>query len=73
MQRNSTVVSTRFPDAQQTTSFVLPGLYYRSNFRLFGYFQSVIHLNTKVAHRALQLGMAKQQLHCPKIFCPPVD
>jgi hypothetical protein len=53
--------------------FLLPGIYYRSNLSLLGHLHSIIHLNTKVANGALQLGVAKKQLHCPKIFCPPVD
>ena len=36
-----------------------------SDFRLLGHFQRVIDLNTQVAHRALELPVAEQQLHRP--------
>ncbi|NMM04705.1 MAG: hypothetical protein HHJ18_00265 [Polaromonas sp.] len=53
--------------------FLLLGIYYRSNFRLLGHLQCIINFNSKVAHSVLQLGMAKKQLNCPKIFCSPVN
>jgi hypothetical protein len=73
LQRNPTAVSTRYLAGQQTGVLLLPGISHRSDLSLLGHFQSIIHLNTKVAHSALQLGMAKKQLHCPKIFCPSVN
>jgi hypothetical protein len=53
--------------------FLLPDIFYWSDFSLLGHFQCIINFNSRVAHSALQLGMAKEQLHCPKIFCPPVN
>ena len=38
-----------------------------SNVDLLGYRQSVIDLDTKITKRALDLGMAKQQLDGPQI------
>jgi hypothetical protein len=39
---------------------------------LFGHFQSVIHLNTKISDGALE-PMAEEQLYSPQILCPSVN
>ena len=40
---------------------------------LLGDLQRIVNLNSEVAHRAFQLGVAEQQLHYPKILCSSVD
>jgi hypothetical protein len=44
-----------------------------SDIDLFGYGKSVINFDTKVAHRALDLGVAKQKLDGPEIASAPID
>lgn len=44
-----------------------------SNLSLLGHFQRIIDLDAKVAHGALQFGVAKKQLHGTQVFCAPVD
>jgi hypothetical protein len=44
-----------------------------SHVDLLGYRQSIINLDTKIANRALDLGMAKQQLDGPQITGPAID
>jgi hypothetical protein len=39
---------------------------------LFGQFQRIIDLYSQVSYGAFELGVAKQQLHGPKILGPPV-
>jgi hypothetical protein len=65
MQRNPTVTKTRFLDAKQTGASLLRDTHRRSNFCLLSHLQRIIHLNAKVAHGALQLGVTRKQLHCP--------
>jgi hypothetical protein len=38
--------------------FLLPGIYYWSDFSLLGHFQCIINFNSKVAHSAFEFGMA---------------
>lgn len=45
----------------------------RSNLRLLGDLQGVIHLNAEVSHGRLQLGVSEQQLHRPKVLGAPID
>jgi hypothetical protein len=40
---------------------------------LLGYRQSIINLDTKIANRALDLGMAKEQLDGPQIAGAAID
>ena len=40
---------------------------------LLGDLQRIVNLNSEVAHRAFQLGVAEQQLHYPEILCSSVD
>jgi hypothetical protein len=40
---------------------------------LLGDLQRIVNLDSEVAHRALQLGMAEQQLHHSEILCSSVD
>ena len=40
---------------------------------MFGYCQSVIDLNSEIANRTLDLGMAEQQLDGPQIASAAVD
>jgi len=44
-----------------------------SHVDLLGYRQSIINLDTKIANRALDLGMAKEQLDCPQIAGAAID
>jgi len=44
-----------------------------SDVDLLGYGKSVIDLNTKVAHRALDLFMPQQELYCSQIASAPVN
>ena len=43
------------------------------NLGLLGDLQRIVNLNSEVAHRAFQLGVAEQQLHYPEILCSSVD
>jgi len=40
---------------------------------LLGYGQGIINLDTKIANRALDLRMAKQQLNSPQIAGTAID
>jgi hypothetical protein len=40
---------------------------------LLGYSQSIVNLDTKIANRALDLRMAKQQLNSPQIAGTAID
>jgi hypothetical protein len=40
---------------------------------LFGDLQRIVNFDSEVAHRALQFGMAEQQLHHSEILCSSVD
>jgi hypothetical protein len=44
-----------------------------SHIDLLGYRQSIINLDTKIADRAFNLGMAKQQLDGPQIAGAAID
>ena len=44
-----------------------------SDIDLLGDFDSVINLDTKLAHRALDLGVPEQKFDSSKIFSPPID
>jgi hypothetical protein len=44
-----------------------------SDFDLFRYGKSIINLDAKVAHRTLDLCVAKQELHGSQIASPPID
>ena len=61
------------PGRPANRCYLLPGIYYRSDFGLLGHLQSIIHFNAKVTHGALQLGVAKKQLHRPQVFRPSID
>jgi hypothetical protein len=39
---------------------------------LLGQFQRIIDLYSQISHGAFKLGVAKQELHGPKVFGPPV-
>jgi hypothetical protein len=39
---------------------------------LFGQFQRVIDLYSEISNGAFKFGVAKQELHRPKVFGPPV-
>ena len=43
------------------------------DFRLFGHFKGVVHLDAEVADGTLQFGMAEQQLNGAEVLGPPVD
>ncbi len=45
----------------------------RSDVDLFYYRKAIIDLNAKVSHGALDLGVAKQQLHGAQVTSPPID
>jgi hypothetical protein len=38
----------------------------------FGQFQRIIDLYSQISNGAFKLGVAKQELHRPKVFGPPV-
>jgi hypothetical protein len=40
---------------------------------LFGYGESVVNLNAEIAHRALNLLVPQQKLHCPQVASAAVD
>jgi len=40
---------------------------------LLGDLQRIVNLDSELAHCALQLGVAEQQLHYPEILCSSVD
>ena len=44
-----------------------------SDVDLLGYGEGIIDLNTEVAHRALNLLVPQQKLHCPQIARAAVD
>src|SRR5712671_599577 len=44
-----------------------------SDIDLFGYSKSIINLDAKVAHRALDLCVAKQELHGSQIAGAPIN
>ncbi len=44
-----------------------------SDVDLFRYGKSIIDLDAQVAHRALDLRVAKQKLDGPEIASPPID
>ena len=39
-----------------------------SNFNLFSNFQSIVHFNSEVTHRAFQFCVPEEQLHSPQVF-----
>ena len=45
----------------------------RSDFRVLRHLKGVVHLDSEVANGALDLGVAKKQLHCAKVVRPPID
>ena len=62
------VLAGQWPPAVKVASAGLP-----LDFCLLGYFEHVIDLDSKIAHRALKLGMPEQQLNGPQVLCAPVD
>ena len=54
-------VTRRYRDGQSVSA--LPGGPGASDIDLFRYGKGIINLDAKVAHRALDLGVAKQELH----------
>ena len=44
-----------------------------SDIDLFRKFNGVINLDAKIANSTLDLGMAKQELHCSEVASSPVD
>jgi hypothetical protein len=40
---------------------------------LLGDLQSIVNLDSEIAHRTLQLGVAEEQLHNSEILCSSVD
>jgi len=39
---------------------------------LFGQFQRIIDLYSQITYGAFEFGVAKQELHSPKVFGPPI-
>ena len=44
-----------------------------SNVDLLGHFQGIVDLDTEVTHRAVEIGMAEQQLYGPEILGSSVN
>lgn len=44
-----------------------------SNLRLLRHLKGIVDLDSEIANRAFQLRVSEQQLHRPKVLCPPVD
>jgi hypothetical protein len=51
----------------------MSALPFASDVDLFGYGKSIIDLNAEVAHRALNLLVPQEKLHCPQVASAAVD